>query len=461
MSSELFEAMENQGLISGNKVNLNNVKKLSTSEIIDFVTQTRELTSSKHMSREKSPYAFSSSISLGGGASPCSDLNCRLDKAKNLAQFSALYSDRIYINYYPNEYLNHLEKIETIDKEDLQIRFANDLRVLSYFRPLIESQKVIPITHPNYCPHCLAITSFGKDAEKRFNNIFSSLTKRYNKEMIVAVEKKGSTYGLGITASEELLEHGFTSIFSKTPFPNIEKMPEILSQLHEGKIVILSPSEIRKLGLAEMLARRVRRDLGFELASTQSINTNFLTDRDLDIEVLKDLSGDPTIDERNHLIQKYLTCLVPFIENAKPADLLTIRQNEGDSFITFRKGLNQVIDEYRKQRNKFTENDAREIYGDIIEPKLAQLNIKVNAAQKSLVKNTASKIIGWAGAISLGWYAGLLPADLATAATALGLIKIVAELTENTLTKSNTGDSIRDEPMYYLWKVKKNIDKNA
>lgn len=90
---------------------------------------------------------------------------------------------------------------------------------------------------------------------------------------------------MGITASEELLEHGFTSI-SKTPFPNIEKMPEILCQLHEGKIVILSPSEIRKLGLAEMLARRVRRDLGFELASTQSINTNFLTDRDLDIEVL-------------------------------------------------------------------------------------------------------------------------------------------------------------------------------
>lgn len=81
--------------------------------------------------------------------------------------------------------------------------------------------------------------------------------------------------------------------------------------------------------------------------------------------------------------------------------------------------------------------------------------------KKSLVKNTASKIIGWAGAISLGWYAGLLPADLATAATALGLIKLVAELTENTLTKSITGDSIRDEPMYYLWKVKKNIDKNA
>lgn len=27
MSSELFEAMENQGLTSGNKVNLNNVKK--------------------------------------------------------------------------------------------------------------------------------------------------------------------------------------------------------------------------------------------------------------------------------------------------------------------------------------------------------------------------------------------------------------------------------------------------
>jgi hypothetical protein len=131
MSSKLFEVMEKKGVIRGSKVNVKNIQKLSPTQIIDFASETQELTSSEHMGREKSPYVFSSSLSLDGGIYPCESLNCRLDRAKNLAQFSALYSDRIYINYYPSDYLIHLEKVENIDKEELQERFTNDLSVLS------------------------------------------------------------------------------------------------------------------------------------------------------------------------------------------------------------------------------------------------------------------------------------------------------------------------------------------
>jgi len=457
MSSELFAVIEEQGLIDGNEVNLQKIQELSKSEIIDFAYNTTEMTSSKHMSREKSVYAFSSSISLSGNVYPCSSLKCRLEKARNLAQFSALYSDRVYIDYFPSDYVNHVEKNDKIDLGSIQERLANDLAVLSYYRPLIEAGKIIPITHPHYCAHCLT-KSFGDNADKRLKDIFPALQKRYREETVVTIEKRGKKYIVRVSASETLIEHGSTSYISNT-VPYLENVPHILNELEAGKKVTLTSNDIKRINLDKELASHVHNNLVFELASTQTINTRFLTDRDLDIDSIKNILGDPTIDERNQLVQKYFNFLVPFVEDADPAELLKLRQSEGDAFIVFRKGLNQIIDEYKNQKDGFTENDAREIYGDIIEPKLAQLNDKVVIARKKLLKDTASKIVGWAGAISFGWYAGLLPTELATAATTLGLVKVIAELAEGTLNKSNVNSSIRDEPMYFLWKVKKKIEE--
>jgi hypothetical protein len=458
MSVELIEAIEKHGLIKGNKVNARKIRNLNSSEILDFVSATRELTSSKHMSREKSAYAFSSSLSLSGGTFPCSEVVCRLKKAESLAQFSALYSDRVYIDYFPSDYLNHVERIEKLEYGELQNWLVKDLTVLSYYRPLIEAEKIIPITHPNYCSHCLT-KSFGDNADKRFKDIFPALAKRYSKETIVTVEKNEGKFVFNVKAPEMLLEHGGAKLIT-LEIPYSEKIPHVLDQLQAGKKVSLTPNDIKKIKLDKELASYVHTNLVFELASTQSINTNFLTERDLDIQAIRNILGDPATEKRNQLVQKYLTCLVPFAEDVHPEDLLKIRNGENDAFIVFRQGLNQVIDEYRKQKTGFTENDAREIYGDIIEPKLAQLNSRVSTARKSFIKNTASKIAGWAGAISFGWYSGLLPSDLATVASTLGLIKIIAEITEGTLSKSNMDSTIRDDPMYFLWKVKKTIKKN-
>ena len=204
-----------------------------------------------------------------------------------------------------------------------------------YLRPLIEFNKIVPVTHPTYCPHCLAIKSFGEDADKKIEYIFSTLTERYNKETIVTLEKIGKIYALHAKAPEILLEHGSTNMWSQSPFSNLKRDPEILERIENGEKVILTPIEIRKLGIDKELASSVGRNLRFELASSQSVNTNFLTDRDLDIEVLKELSGDTTSHERNQLIQQYLTCLVPFIEQASPTELLKIRQNEGDFLFYF------------------------------------------------------------------------------------------------------------------------------
>jgi len=256
-----------------------------------------------------------------------------------------------------------------------------------------------------------------------------------------------------------LVEHGGVRLRLFKPPKILNKMSKIRNSLNAGKAVTLSRIEVRKLKFDTYLPQEIRDNLMFELATTQSINATLLTDRDLDVDILKKLSNNQKIKKQNHLLQKHLTCFVPFIGETSPEELLKIRQSEEDSFILFRKGLNQAIDEYKIQGDEITENDAKAIYGDIIEPKLSELDIKVKKAKRKLARETISSVAGWTGAISLGWFAGLLPNDLVNAAATLGLVKVVAEITRSTMVKSKTDEDIQEEPMYFLWKVKRASEK--
>lgn len=191
------------------------------------------------------------------------------------------------------------------------------------------------------------------------------------------------------------------------------------------------------------------------MATSLSLGTMFLTERALDIELLRQLSADTSIEQRNRLLQKYLTCIVPFIDSVHPIDLVKLRQGEEASFILFRHALTRAIDEYKGQKAELTERDAKSIYGDIIQPQLARLDSKVNSARRNLIKKTTAQIAGWTAAISVGLYAGLLPSGIAAAAAALGLTKVIADLGQELLAKRDVEEEIRQEEMYFLWKVRK------
>jgi len=130
-----------------------------------------------------------------------------------------------------------------------------------------------------------------------------------------------------------------------------------------------------------------------------------------------------------------------------------------DAFLLFRKALNDAIDECRKQKTNFSEDDANAIYQDILRPRLANLNQKVKTARKSLAKSSATKILAWTGAITFGLYTGLLPTELAGLAKALGITKVLAELTENIASQRKIEKVIKNEDLYFLWKVKREAEK--
>jgi len=217
---------------------------------------------------------------------------------------------------------------------------------------------------------------------------------------------------------------------------------------------------IEKMELDLHLADHSFQNAVFGLRSSQTIGSHFVTDRQLDISLANNLTSDARTRDRNNIVQQHLGALVPFLQNLNPVEVLHIRKNEGEAFVRFRQALNAAIDECNTiNPQTFNTGDAVTIYQDILMPELARLNQVAEYAHKSVLKGTLRTAIACTAAITFGYVTGLLPADLLSAAKALGLVKVVWDLTDNTLKAQDASKDLEASPMYFLWKVKREATK--
>jgi len=423
------------------------------------VKQSVDLTDATDLQGEKELFTHSASLSLGGGSWPCAYVKCRKRKAEEIAQFAAFYSDRVYIHNFLTDILLYSHHGKFPDEFAIKSHLVNDLEVLNLLRPLIEAEAIVPITMPDYCPHCFAERVLKQSDELRVKKAVDHLANRYRKETTFSLKFDKHKYILKMEGPEELIEHGPRITVLSNPPLGLSKHPKVKEQVDSGKEVRLSNKAIVDMQFNEDTAQIIFLNVRFELIASQCLIANFVTERTIDIDLIKNISCDRDIDRRNQIVQQHLTSLVPFLENIATSDILRIKKGEMDAFLLFRKALNDAIDECRKQKSNFSEADARAIYQDILRPRLAHLNQKVKTARKSLVKTSATKILAWTGAITFGLYTGFLPKELAGLAKELGLTKVLAEITENLMSQRKIEKVIQNEELYFLWKVRREVDK--
>jgi hypothetical protein len=170
MRTELFDVLENSGLLKKSKINTHFLARASKTQLLSIAEKVSELTNIGNMHREKSRFSYAASISLGGGRSCCIGKGCREARALELAHFAALYGDKVYIHNFVGDHLRHPDAYadHEVSRFTLNGQLYVDLVILNILRPLIEAGYVIPITMPKVdCPHCLAREHFGKNADKR------------------------------------------------------------------------------------------------------------------------------------------------------------------------------------------------------------------------------------------------------------------------------------------------------
>lgn len=451
---KLVALLDNNGLLFDQGINKDAITSLTPSRIRRFFGELSEITTYENLQPHRSLFTHSASLSLGGERMPCAMLECRLEKLNELIQFATFYSDRVYIKNFTYGHFLH-ERFASRDKSRLQMLLLEDVFLLNRLLPLIERGHIVPVTFTNICHHCLVSKSISSDSDDKVNNVTEYLKQRYLNEVKYYVEKAGAHYGVIAEGPEELLPHGRTVYTFSGRAPVIKKHPDIFNNLKSNDVITLSSEQVLALQPYNSYVEEALGSLAFELGSSHHLKTSYLSESELEINILKELTSDPTGIRRSNLMQKYLTCVVPFLSDIEPIDLIKLREGEGEHFIIFRQALNKAIDEYKKDTAILTERDAQAIYSEIIEPHIAKLDVKMKTASRKFQKNTRRKITSWVGAISTGFITGMFTSNFLAGTAAFGAVKAGADLIDDVLSSSDTEEVIRDDDMYFLWKVRK------
>jgi hypothetical protein len=89
---------------------------------------------------------------------------------------------------------------------------------------------------------------------------------------------------------------------------------------------------------------------------------------------------------------------------------------------------------------------------------LARISKKLQKAQSALAREAGSAAVGWTAALSVGAFTGFITGGIVEAASALGLTRVLAMLLQKVGSASDTRSAIRDEELYFLWKVKRHAE---
>lgn len=457
----LFEQIDNSNLVKDGEVNPNVVDSMSVIDILDFAEQSKEITIYQDSRLPKDLFTHAASESMSAAAWPCESPRCRLTKALNLAQYAAFYSDKVYIQNFVANHLKHLESEKYPNESVMKNRFFTDLVVLQALRPIIEAGIIVPVSFDNCCTSCFIKEVLKKESDESLKHSLSALAIRYAAELTYTVycDDQG-LYNLRMTGPEELLEHGYLANLSQNPFPCITHDRKIRKAVQQGREVTVPRSWVEKMKLDISLAEHSFQNAIFGLRSAQVIGSHFITDRSLDVSLANDIASDSNLINRNSIIQEHLTSLVPYLENVNPSEILHIRRNDEDAFVRFRQVLNDAVNECSASNPRtFTKQDAVSIFQDVLRPELSRLDQVARHAQKSVLKGTTHTAVACTAAIVFGYFTGLLPLDLLATARALGLVKVVSDLTRSTLKSADASKEMQASPIYFLWKIKRESQK--
>lgn len=468
---KVFELLEKNKLVDDEHIESAIMSRWSTGHILDFNDSLAELIEAGAQPQKEfdlSTYAFVANSNMSAQHRACCiGWDCRIRRTDDLARFSTLYSDRVYIQNYFADYRHK----PTNWREELDFRyyFAGDLKILTRLKPLMTAgvMQFIQPPEPGFhmCPMCAEklIPTFN-EVNSALEKQISVLSKKYVEQTsaILYLEPESTTdvplYRINVQGPEELWEHGEENLLPGQLPPPFSAKVERTSNAILAKGLKLSKSEIAKAGVVRHGALDlIARDIWMQhlLSRVSGMNLKYLTNRDIDISFLEAITKDEDFKRYNDVLRSRLISELPMLQGVPLALLLDIRRKEHDAFLLYRDGINEVIRTYISQRRALSELDAREIYGDIVQPKLNQLNARVKSIKRSLWRKPVQNISITAGILTVGLCSNILTPELGVIVGALGGSQSLKSLVESIVEASRTPEEIRNDSFYFLWKLSK------
>lgn len=450
-TSDVFESLKRTGIIKRGHLQQSRLENMSFTSILDVLDEITNITS-QIPNAEIAGKTHCASIGLSGAASECAAITCRMNRADELARFSALYSDHVFFHNFLADLSPSFGHPPDVDTDDVRLRLLDDFRVFSYLRPLIESGILIPHSTPRvYCLSCFAKSQIGNETSRRVTKAKRTLNQMLMNSMDVSLNYFNGETRADCTGNTPFFEHGSVHFFLDDDA--LVDRPRLFRKLRRNGSLQASKTLTRDLAFHEIIVEDTLYNAVYQMAVSELTGADLLSHRAIEVDVLQRIACDNSMSTMNSTIAKHWTNMVPFVGDVALRELVKLRSRERHSFVQYRSALDEAVAAVVGEREALSDRHARSVYSDILAPELGRLETKIAEAKRDLVKTPILSALGITATIGIGMYSGLMPSELIAIAKPLGLGKIIYDVIQSTLSMSDIEKEIRTERFYFLWKI--------
>jgi len=448
---QLIEYLKEKDLLKNGTPNEKKLSSFSGADLLDTIQEANSLCvfNEHHPRPPFSRYTFSTNISLSGGRSHCSALECRSKMLDQALRFASLFSDKVYLPSYFSRY----NDCEVHQYDELASQIHDDLMLLGKLEPFIENGLVGVISGgENLCLECVA-QQLGLGNRQDFLSAQNELADSYLENFVYSAYSWEGTVLVGLDEGPN--GHGHTgAVYSEEFEQFLRAKPSIWNEIVKGGEIVLSKSNVRKMGVHKYLVSKLISELNYETFIKNHVGANFLTDSINEVQFVNHLHGAPQQKQNNAIAMDRLTSIIPYVENLSLSDLLLIRDNEKESLAQFRQTLDTVINEFQAQGNDITDKSASQLFSDVLEPEVMRLDRKLVVAKNEAKRKLRKSASGLAFYLSFGLTSGALQQFPLAAVAGIGALHKGKEISETISDLIYNEDVIEDEDFYFLWKLR-------
>ncbi|WP_346937544.1 hypothetical protein [Clostridium sp.] len=451
--SKIVEYLKEINLDNKDRIK-NYIWNTSPEELLILIEHLRKLIKEDYVVKKYNPFTFVPTSELSGSTG-CASLDCRIKRANKFAIFSSLYAEDVYIqlNLITNSH-QHLNINKITKNKEVLGRFLHnlesDILILNSYAKLIEAG-IVHITPPTlaYCKDCFNKEILGQENSINIDPIkqlFLNKAKLY----VHSYNKNNDLLYFEVENMDEVFpEH--------TPlFPISPKKFNLSNFCFETGSLITNTDLINDF--IENITKKEFISASYSAHYCKNNNAKLITNKISD-SMFMNLANQKS--KHNYGLDCYNVLPqydMPFVTDITIEKALQLREVEGESFNKYRIALNKSISEQHKTNSQL---ELCDIYDDILFPAFSELDMKLKNIRNGFYKKTFYEIAIVGTVISAGIYTGIVPTHTTDILKSVGIGTGAAiSIAHQIFSKAPGKDTLKEHDYYFLWQLKKDIDKN-
>jgi len=324
---------------------------------------------------------------------------------------------------------------------------ANDIMTLLIYKQAIIDGIIVLVTQDiHFCPNCYS--EFMNEVDRSYKELGEQLKQKTKK-----IYFDNCTYHLSDKIDNRMDWTGIIEVESKYEKYTIHKPTTtyynetnpLLNKIKKRKSKRIYKNELSKFQGAVHHSYKIADKIISQNYLSEITKSHFLTPNEVDYEIISAYNKE--LNNTKHLeIFKSLSHSLPYLYEVPIEDVLELRKKDGEAFVNYRYEMQKLYSKIDSIEGK----NIGEYFGDIIKPKLNQIDITVANFKKAKRKTIIHNAIPAIGYLTAGIF-GMLPQGFAQSLAALGGFNHSHNMLKEI--KEKLPSDVRNDKFFFLWKL--------